>query len=346
MTILEYLQSRKLIIFLILLYSFTNLTVFFVYGSNLEPVLYAFVIYIVFLLIIGIIDYIKIYKKHILLSTYDTDTNNSLEKIMVSNEFLSTKSTINETILNDYQNIILSLEQLYKEQLSTHSKKEQELSDFYTLWVHQIKTPIAALRLIFQTSPDNISAMKTELFKIERYIDIILGYLRIDNLNQDLVLSHYLLEDIVKQVVKKNSVLFINSHLSLKLDNLSQTILTDEKWLLFAIEQLISNAIKYTLSGEIHIYANSYKKDNLNITELTIKDTGIGISSEDLPRIFDRSFTGFNGRADKKASGLGLYLCKTILTKLGHKISITSKIHEGTCVTVTFTENCSRKEID
>lgn len=341
MTVFQYLKSRRLVLFLIFLCSITNVIVLFLYNHALEPVLYAFVIYIVFVILFGILDYFKIRKKHQLLSAYDIASNNSLEKLILHQEALLGKDVSNEMILKDYQNIILNLEQLNKQQLNTHLKKEKELSDFYTMWVHQIKTPIAALRLLFQTSPENISGMKAELFKIERYIDIILGYLRMDNINQDILLKHYCLDSIIKQVIKKYSVLFINSHLSLNLENLSLSVLTDEKWLVFALEQLISNAIKYTPSGEIHIYANTNKTNDKLITNLIIEDTGIGISSEDLPRIFDRSFTGYNGRADKKASGLGLYLCNTILSRLGHNISITSKPQKGTCVTVTFVENHS-----
>ena len=123
------------------------------------------------------------------------------------------------------------------------------------------------------------------------------------------------------------------------MEQLSTQVLTDEKWLVFVIEQLLSNAIKYTPKGSIHIYATSKQEANLITTSLIIEDTGIGISAEDLPRIFERAFTGYNGRIDKKSSGLGLYLCKTILQKLGHEISITSKPQEGTCVTITFLED-------
>ena len=215
----------------------------------------------------------------------------------------------------------------------------KEKEDFFAMWAHQIKTPIAALGLLMQTNPENTFAMKGELFKIERYVDIILNYLRLEDMNQDLLFKQYSLEKLVKQAVKKYSPLFIQSKLALKFDNLSVDVLTDEKWLVFVMEQLLSNAIKYTNRGEIHVYANVVWEGEVKKTKLSIEDTGIGIRQEDLPRIFDRAFTGYNGRNDKKASGLGLYLCKTILSKLGHEITITSTYQKGTCVIITFFED-------
>lgn len=329
MTILQYLQNRKGVLLLSLLCGIINIIVLFLYGNDMEPILYAFVIYFIFLLFLSIFDYGKLAKKHKILLSYDSTAGTPITELLPEKELLAA----------DYQNILLNLEELQRNQTNAYTGHEKELSDFYTLWVHQIKTPIAALRLLLQTSPDNISGMKSELFKIERYVDIILGYLRMENINQDLLLKHYSLEALVKQAVKKYSPLFIHSKLSLTLENLSLSVLTDEKWLVFSIEQLLSNAIKYTHSGGIRIYANAVLDNDILTTTLVIEDTGIGIAPQDLPRIFERSFTGYNGREDKKASGLGLYLCKTILTRLGHEISITSRLREGTRVTITFTEN-------
>lgn len=331
MTILTYLNSRKYLLFFILLHCTINTTVLFLYEYNTEPVLYSLTIFLVLFIFWGIWDYRLQLKKHKLLTSYDTITGKSIQELVAEKNILP----------KDYQNIIVRLEQEKIASNNNHLQKEQELSDFYTMWVHQIKTPIAALRLLLQTSPDNTFGMKNELFKIEQYVDIILGYIRMDDMNHDLVLRHYSLESMVKQAVKKYSSLFIQSKLSLKMEDLSVDVLTDEKWLVFVVEQLLSNAIKYTPEGSIHIHATSSLKDSIVKNELIIEDTGIGISSDDLPRIFERAFTGYNGRMDKKSSGLGLYLCKTILNRLGHNISITSVPSKGTCVTITFIENVS-----
>ena len=329
MTIITYLKERKFFILHLFLISLIYLVVLFLYGCPLEPIGYAFVICMAFLIFSGILDYFSLKKKHQFLLTYDSDTEKDFPDLLPKSGLIE----------KDYQYIVSRLKEKEKQVFNTSLKKEQEASDFYVLWVHQIKTPIQALRLLFQTSPDNISCMKSELFKIERYVDIVLGYLRMEHMNNDLSLKQYSLESLVKQAVKKYSPLFIQSKLSLSLETLDFLVLTDEKWMVFVIEQLLSNALKYTPNGSIHIYGKSIINQETKQTTLVIQDTGIGIASEDLPRIFERGFTGYNGRLDKKASGLGLYLCKSILRKLGHEISITSQPEKGTCVTIHFMEN-------
>ena len=209
---------------------------------------------------------------------------------------------------------------------------QKEKEDFYVLWVHQIKTPIAALNLLLQDAEKNEALCRQELFKIENYVDMSLNYLKFENMSGDLVLKRYNLESMVKQVVKKYSSVFIYNHIAVNIDNLDFDVLTDDKWLSFVLGQILSNALKYTKKGSVTISAE--RQDGK--TKLKIRDTGIGIRSEDIPRLFQRGFTGYNGRLDKKASGLGLYLCKSICDKLGHAITIDSKEGEGTEVSILF----------
>ena len=146
---------------------------------------------------------------------------------------------------------------------------------------------------------------------------MVLGYLKIDGTSSDLLLQNYSLLDIVRQSVRKYAYMFIRKNIILELKEMNCTVLTDEKWLVFVIEQILSNALKYTSSGKISIYMEDTEEKLL-----IIEDTGIGIAEEDLPRVFEKGFTGYNGRMDKKATGIGLYLCKKILDKLSHKITI------------------------
>ena len=208
----------------------------------------------------------------------------------------------------------------------------QEKQDFFALWAHQIKTPIAALNLLLQEEKQDTAVCRQELFKIENYVEMALNYLRFEEMSNDLVLERNSLEQLVRQVVKKYAAIFIYNHISIRLEHLDYTVLTDEKWFCFVLEQILSNALKYTKQGSVSISA----EETENGLQIFVKDTGIGIKSEDLPRIFEKGFTGYNGRMDKKASGLGLYLCKGVCEKLGHEIRVASKEGEGTTVILTL----------
>jgi signal transduction histidine kinase len=210
----------------------------------------------------------------------------------------------------------------------------REKEDFFALWTHQIKTPIAALKLLFQDEEPSIGDCKRELFKIENYVSMALNYLRFEDMSGEMVLEKCQLEPLIKQVVKKFSTIFIYQHLTVTLEDLDREILTDEKWFSFVLEQVLSNALKYTKEGGIKIFA----RDVADEREIVIRDTGVGIKSEDLPRVFEKGYTGYNGRIDKKASGLGLYMCKGVCDKLGHKIRIESEAGRGTDVIITVTK--------
>ncbi len=204
-----------------------------------------------------------------------------------------------------------------------------DLIDYYTLWVHQIKTPISAMNLLLQTEESaHTSEMSMELFKIEQYTEMVLQYLRLDSTANDFVLQPYELDEIIRQALRKYAKMFIGRKLSVDFSETHQKVLTDEKWMLFVMEQLLSNALKYTNAGKISIYGVADGQG------FVIEDTGIGISAEDLPRIFEKGYTGFNGRLDKKATGLGLYLCRQILEKLGHRIEAESATGIGTKMSV------------
>lgn len=196
--------------------------------------------------------------------------------------------------------------------------------DYYTKWVHQIKTPISVMKLELQQEDTEFNRMLlSELFVAEQYVDMVLCKFRLDSYSNDFIFKEYSLDDIIKKAIRKYSRLFVRKKLKLDYTETNASVLTDEKWLGFIIEQLLSNAVKYTDCGSVIIW---FDEDRF----LHIKDTGIGIASEDIPRIFEKGFTGYNGRADKKSSGLGLYLVKQAADKLSHKITVSSEIGVGT----------------
>ncbi len=215
-------------------------------------------------------------------------------------------------------------------QTEEECKRYTDLMDYYTLWVHQIKTPIAASQLLVQDVTDrNIrSLLEQEIFKIDAYTHLVLQYLRLENFHDDLQLKQVALEQLVKEVVRKYSLFFIQKGLTINLDDLDVKVISDEKWLLVIIEQVLSNSLKYTKSGGIEVYF----KDNT----LYLKDSGIGIKDSDILRVFERGFSGYNGRLTQQSSGLGLYLSKKIADQLGHDISISSQVGQGTTVSIHF----------
>ena len=230
------------------------------------------------------------------------------------------------------QERVEELEYEQKNQLLVEQEKYNDLLDYYTLWVHQVKTPIAASSLLIGDLKDKEakSQLEQELFKIDSYANLVLQYLRLESFHDDLVLKRVSVEDLVKEVVRKYALFFIQKNLAVDLHDLEQEVITDRKWLLVIIEQLLSNSLKYTNTGGIEIYF----KDQT----LYIKDSGIGIKNSDVLRVFERGFSGYNGHLTRQSSGLGLYLSKKIAEQLGHRITLHSEVGQGTTVAIHFEE--------
>lgn len=244
-----------------------------------------------------------------------------------------------------YQEMLAAGEQEVSRMITEYDEKKRDMADYYTMWIHQIKTPIAAMHLLLDdanaTAADLTGQQASEeLFKIEQYAEMALHYARLDSLTSDLAFKKYEIHEIVKQAVRKYAVLFIGSGLTFSMEEFSLRAVTDEKWMSFVIEQVLSNAIKYTKTGGISIYgANATgERQAGEVNYMVIEDTGIGIREEDLPRIFERGFTGYNGRMDKKSTGIGLYLCHQIMGRLGAVIRVESKEGEGTKVLLGFVQ--------
>jgi len=227
----------------------------------------------------------------------------------------------------DYQEMLRALSAKNLQTRSEADGERRDMEDYYTLWAHQIKTPIAAMRLLLsEDAGPNGSLLLAELFKTEQYVDMVLHYVRLRSETSDLLLKECALDEIIRGCLRKYARLFALKKLEFSFTETHLTVLTDEKWLSFVIEQIFSNSLKYTPSGKISLYAEG--------ESLVIEDTGIGIRPEDLPRVCEKGYTGASGRADKKSTGIGLFLCKNILAMLGHGLDITSKVGSGTAVRI------------
>ena len=311
-----WLASRKLVAAAGLFCALSGVLIFWLYGLPGEAIAYLLCLCCIGTSFWAVLSFVRFWRKHKILRKME-------EAIFVTAEDLPETTTLIE---EDYQHLIQRLVRENRQRQAAADSMLEDLTSYYTLWVHQIKTPIAAMDLLLQAGPDRATEMEIELQKIAQYVDMVLQYLRLDSTAKDLVLQRCQLDAVVRQTVRKYAKLFILKKIQLVFQETKWEVLSDEKWLCFLLEQLLSNALKYTPEGgKISIFLDGD-------TNLVIADTGIGIAPEDLPRVFEKGFTGNNGRMDKKATGIGLYLCRRVTNLLGHTISIASEPGVGTQV--------------
>lgn len=338
---LDYISKIKFYIILQLFPVMLAEIIFFLYQLPIEPMVYV----TVFWLITGIcacLNGFYRYRKKV----------EQLELIAAAPDI--NLSQMDSPVGQDerfQQEIMQQLNQMRIDVENASQKSSEDMTDYYTMWAHQIKMPIFALRLLLQESTEENKEKLSELFKIEQYVEMVLGYLRTEDMSSDLKLSRCSLDRIIRDQIHKYAGIFVSKKLTLTYESISQDVLTDEKWLGFVIGQILSNALKYTRTGGIRIYLEkklsldtddvsiSIRNDGCNKVEnltLIIEDTGIGIRAEDIPRIFEKGYTGVNGRDDNRATGIGLYLSNKIMRKLGHRLYITSTEGKGTKVFLEF----------
>ena len=318
--IVSYIKQHRFALLAFVLCAVLFAATFLFYRFPLKAVLYPTVLCLVLLAGFAAADIVRTRKKHA-----------ELERIKCFDAKLADSFPEADGVLEaDYQEIIHLMREQHERAEQRTEQGLREMMDYYTVWVHQIKTPIASMRLALQNEDTAESRqLQSELGRIERYVEMVLTFLRLGADSTDYVIKEHELDDIVRGAVKKLAGDFINKKIKLEYTELDEKVLTDEKWLSFVVEQVLSNAVKYTSEGTVSIYTESPKT-------LCIRDTGIGIAADDLPRVFENGYTGYNGRSDKRASGIGLYLCRRICNKLGHTISAESKAGEGTVIRIAL----------
>ncbi len=321
----KYIYQYRYMALMFMIFSAIFAVILMIYDTISEAVLYAFLLCGAIGIIIIIIGFIVFRKRYRLLEDIHANLPLMIDKLPES------KNPYQEIL----QEIIVKLSEISSDNLTNLKNIQHDSMDYFTVWVHQIKTPISAMQMILQSEDtDENRVLLSELFRIEQYAEMALYYLRLDSPTTDFVIGRYNLDTIIKQALHRYAPQFINKKIRLIYSPVDAEILTDEKWLLFIIEQLLSNAVKYTVKGSVTIkYANNI---------LIVSDTGIGISPEDLPRIFEKGYTGLSGRRDRKSTGLGLYLCKRTADNLGHSLSASSVVGKGT----NFYIDLSSKNID
>lgn len=316
----EYITSKKegmLLAFFCL--SLAGITLYLL-SVDAGKIIYPLTLCATALWIYGCYDFVRFHRKHRMLLR-------ALSNIDVT---MGELPEAGGQIEDDYRMLLVRLSDRKDAQIASLQNAQSDMSEYVTLWTHQIKTPVTAMRLLTENaSGEDKQEMMMRLFEIEQYCDLMLSFLRLEGESTDYLFQEYPVKSMVNQAVKYFARIFLAKGISVKVDiPESCSIVTDEKWLVFVLKQLISNALKYTKKGSITITMEP------GSGILRITDTGIGINSQDLPRIFERGYTGYNGRMDKKATGLGLFLSKSILTQLNHRINIISEVDAGTTVEI------------
>ena len=311
---------RQYLVTILMFLSFVGIfgVVFWLYDLETEAILYATGLCLLLLFIVLIVSFSSYYKKH-------KERVRILGNVHLLAEELPNPGTLAEA---DLQEMVWDLKRTLDINLTDWQTKNSESIDYYTTWVHQIKTPISVMKMMLEgEDTQEHRELLAELFRIEQYVEMVLCYLRLGSESSDYVFQNYDLDGIIRQAIHKYAPQFIQHRIRLIYEPSEIQVLTDEKWLLFIIEQVLSNSVKYTRQGAVTIKVTPEKV-------LQIADTGIGIAPEDLPRIFQKGFTGYNGRANRKSTGLGLYLCKTAADRLSHKISAESTPGVGTVISI------------
>ena len=315
---LQYLKRIRFVLLWSLLCAGIFFLIFVLEEINLKAAVYPTVLCLAFGLLFLLCGYLR-YKK----------TGQKLEHLLQGEgPYEDSLPIAQDGIELGYQELIRKEEQQQRKEHARWEKSGQDMEDYYATWVHQIKAPIAVMNVLLQQEDTETNQnLKAELFRVEQYVEMALNYLRVEDISSDLSFKQYAVDDMVRQVIRKYAKIFISKKIKMNFKPTGRYIVTDDKWFVFVLEQFISNALKYTKKGQISIYMKE--------KSLVIEDTGIGIPAEDLPRIFEKGFTGYNGRENKKSTRIGLYLCKNIMDKLQWNITADSEVGRGTKIYLT-----------
>ena len=314
---MRYLKDNHSVYLLLLVVILVFDSLLMLCNIDTSLIIYPTVIVLFIIIVYIFFDYYKYKNKHELLTKGFYEDNDCLYD-------------------EDYQKIINELEAKIRQLETNNHKVKKKMSDYYSLWVHQIKTPISAMQLTLENEDSQLSRkLMLELLHIEQYVDMVLTYQKLSD-GSDYVFEENEWDVMITDTIRYLRLEFIERKISLKYEPINRTIITDKKWFEFVLKQLISNALKYTRKGSIEIYL----EDNC----LCIKDDGIGIKESDLKRIFERGYTGSNGHDNKNSSGIGLYLCTNIVSNLGLKLSATSSIGLGSVFKIDLSQDEKAKD--
>lgn len=302
--------------------------------TSIEIIIMLFLIWFIPILIYMLLDFFS--KKKF----YDEliEISNKLDKKYLLPEVIKKPKSYEGQILYD---IIEESNRAMHEHVNEYKIMQSEYREYIEAWVHEIKTPIALTKLVAENSEGKAKTIiQNETNKIEGYVEQVLYYSRSTDVSKDYIIKEFDIKETIKRVIRNNRYDLINGRFQIDIEEVNDAVISDEKWIEFIINQIVVNSIKYKKNGDIRSdespIIRAYTKKSNNKVILTIEDNGIGIVDKDIDKVFNKGFTGQNGRVFGKSTGIGLYLCKKLCTKLGLNITLTSKYEEGTKVNIIF----------
>ncbi|MBU3216772.1 sensor histidine kinase [Clostridium estertheticum] len=328
MKILDYLKNNEVILGINLIAFIIVFAFIYFVDENLGIIFIIFFIWFVPLLTYMLIDYLR-YKKYF--NNLKSIINNLDQKYLLPEVVKEAEFVVGAEI----NNILKELGRDMNEHVKYYRNIKEEYKEYIEMWVHEIKTPIASSKLLMENNiTETTRIINNQMNRIENFVEQVLYYSRSDEVSNDYIIKKIVLSSIIQKVINKNATDFISKKINLKLDNIDEFIYSDEKWIEFILNQIVGNSIKYCKGKENKI--NIYTKKLDNSVVLIVEDNGVGIIDRDLKRVFEKGFTGENGRRFGKSTGMGLYLCKKLCSKLGILLNIQSKINKGTKVELLF----------
>lgn len=336
MKLIDYIKDKYKEILVSIISSLIILGLLYVFKTNIVLISFIIFILVINFITIFVIDYIK----RRMFYNNTQKLLNSLDQKYLITEMIKEPNFLDGRIFLEY---LYEIDKSMHEYINKYKNISNEFIEYIELWCHEIKTPLATADLIIENNTNPVTlSIKEELDSLDNFIEQVLYYARSGSVEQDYIIKETSLEDIVNTVIKRNKKVLINTKIKVEISKLNN-VDTDSKWIEFILNQIIINSIKYSKDNNSSL--KIYSKENKNNIILYIEDNGIGIDSSEIDKVFNKGFTGTNGRKKYKSTGIGLYLCKKLCNKLGHSISLTSKINEGTKVMIVFPKSSMISEI-
>ncbi len=330
MNILDYIKDKINYILINIVSIIMIIILLYLFNVNKSLIIIVTIIFIMGMIIPLVMEYMK---KHCFYKTFKNNLEKLDRKYLIT-EMINSCNFLDGKLLLDY---LYDINKTFNEEINSYKNTSNELKEYIELWCHEIKTPISTSKLIIENNSSTTTlSILEELDKIENFIEQVLFYSRSDIVEKDYIITNVKLKEVIDNVIKKNKKDLINKHIKIEIDKLCD-VKSDSKWLEFIINQIVLNSIKY--SKNRNAYIKFYVKENKNNKILYIEDNGIGIEKSELNKVFDKGFTGTNGRKKYNSTGIGLYLCKKLCIKLGLDIEIESIINEKTILCITFPNN-------